>query len=185
MATTTHHVLAISGSLRTGSTSTAVLRTATRVAPRGVTVTLFERLGTLPPFNPDDDVAPLPPAVQTLRAACGAADSLLLSTPEYAGALPGSFKNLLDWTVGGVELSRMPVAWINVSVSPTGAVAAHEELRRVLGFVEADIVDAACIDLAVPRAAVGADGQVEDDALRKRIGEVLRTLAAHARATVT
>jgi chromate reductase, NAD(P)H dehydrogenase (quinone) len=177
----THHVLAISGSLRAGSTSTAVLRTAKHVAPTGVSVTAFEGLATLPPFNPDDDVDPLPAAVQTLRAACGAADSLLLSVPEYAGALPGSFKNLLDWTVGGTELSRMPVGWINVSVSPTGAVAAHEELRRVLGFVEADVVDAACADIAVPRAAVGDDGLVTEDALRKRVVDVLRALAAHAR----
>ena len=180
---TNHHVLAISGSLRSGSTSTSVLRTAKQVAPRAVSVTIFEGLGQLPPFNPDDDIDPLPPGVQTLRAACGAADSLLLSTPEYAGALPGSFKNLLDWTVGGTELSGLPVAWINVSVSPTGAVAAHEELRRVLGFVEADVVDAACIDLAVPRASVGPDGLVEPGPLRDRIGEVLKALAAHARAT--
>jgi chromate reductase len=177
-----HHVLAVSGSLRTGSTSTAVLRTAVAVAPKGVTVTMFDALGTLPPFNPDDDVDPLPNAVATLRAACGAADSLLLSTPEYAGALPGSFKNLLDWTVGGTELSAKPVGWINVSVSPTGAVGAHEELRRVLGFVQADVVDAACADLAVPRAAVGDDGLVEPGPLRDRIVEVLRALAAHARA---
>jgi chromate reductase len=180
-----HHVLAISGSLRAGSTSTAVLRTAARVAPPGVSVTVFEGLGALPPFNPDDDIDPLPPGVQTLRAACGAAGSLLLSTPEYAGALPGSFKNLLDWTVGGVELSGMPVAWINVSVSPTGAVAAHEELRRVLGFVSADVVDEACADLAVPRAAVGPDGLVEEGPLRDRIVDVLRSLAGHARAALT
>ncbi|WP_306796085.1 NAD(P)H-dependent oxidoreductase [Nocardia sp. XZ_19_369] len=26
--------------------------------------------------------------------------SVLFCTPEYAGTLPGSLKNLLDWTVG-------------------------------------------------------------------------------------
>ena len=48
---------------------------------------------------------------------------MLFSTPEYAGALPGSFKNLLDWTVGGGETYGMPVGWVNVSgpASPTGA----------------------------------------------------------------
>jgi NAD(P)H-dependent FMN reductase len=40
---------------------------------------------------------------------------VLFCTPEYAGALPGSFENLLDWTVGGGEMYRKPVAWINAS----------------------------------------------------------------------
>jgi NAD(P)H-dependent FMN reductase len=39
------------------------------------------------------------PAVVELRAAIAASDAVLFSTPEYAGALPGSFKDLLDWTV--------------------------------------------------------------------------------------
>ena len=32
----------------------------------------------------------------------------MFCTPEYAGGLPGSFKNLLDWTVGGGEIYRKP-----------------------------------------------------------------------------
>lgn len=51
----------------------------------------------LPHFDPDDDRegAPPPPPVAELRAEVATADALLLTTPEYAGALPGSFKNLL------------------------------------------------------------------------------------------
>jgi chromate reductase len=176
----THHVLAISGSLRIGSANTALVRTAAQVAPPRTTVTVFERLAELPPFNPDADTHPLPPEVESLRAALATADAVLFSTPEYAGALPGAFKNLLDWTVGGVELSGKPVAWVNPSVSPTGAVGAHEELRRVLAFVKADVVEEACTDLPVPRAAVGPDGLLDDASLRSRIAEVVGILAAHA-----
>ena len=62
-----------------------------------------------------------------------------LCTPEYAGALPGSFKNLLDWTVGGGQTYGMPVAWINVSgaAAPTGGADAHDSLRKVLGYTGA------------------------------------------------
>jgi len=94
-------VLMVSGSLRHGSTNTAMLETARACAPDGVEAVLYEGLDALPHFNPDDDVEPLHPAVAELRAAIDAADALLFSTPEYAGALPGSFKNLLDWTIGG------------------------------------------------------------------------------------
>ncbi|MGC4939222.1 NADPH-dependent FMN reductase [Kribbella sp. DT2] len=60
---TPFHVLLISGSTRSGSTNTAVLRTAAGVAPEGITTTLFDGLADLPAFNPDDDHDPLHPAV--------------------------------------------------------------------------------------------------------------------------
>jgi hypothetical protein len=107
-------ILLISGSTRGGSTNTAALRTAGAVAPAQVTARLYDGLAGLPAFNPDDDHEPLPPAAAGLRREIAAADALVFCTPEYAGTLPGSFKNLLDWTVGGVEVSGKPVAWINV-----------------------------------------------------------------------
>ena len=110
-------LLLISGSLRGGSTNSATMRTAAALAPDGVEATIYDGMGRLPHFNPDDDPADgvgLDPEVTTLRAALAEADALLLSTPEYAGALPGSFKNLLDWTVGGGQTYEMPVAGINV-----------------------------------------------------------------------
>ena len=72
-------------------------------------------MGALPHFSPDDDGDDLPAAVRELRAATGRAEALLVCTPEYAGALPGAFKNLLEWLVGGGEAYRKPIAWINVS----------------------------------------------------------------------
>ena len=98
------HLLFVSGSTRAGSTNTAVLRTAQTVLPAGVTSVLYAGLAELPAFNPDDDYAPLPPTVADLRQHIAAANAVVFCTPEYAGALPGSFKNLLDWTVGGGEM---------------------------------------------------------------------------------
>ncbi len=173
-------ILLISGSLRSGSTNTAVLRTTAVVAPAGVDTVLFDRLDRLPHFNPDDDAEPLDAAVADLRSSIGAADAVLFSTPEYAGALPGSFKNLLDWSVGGGEIYGKPVAWINASAfGPTGAADAHDSLRKVLGYTGADIVEAACVQIPVPRDAIGDDGLVSDPALREQIAGVLTTLAAH------
>src|SRR3954453_17642680 len=86
-------LLLISGSLRDGSTNTALLRTAQAI---DADTELFARMGELPHFNPDDDGDDLPAAVVELRAAVGRADAALVCTPEYAGALPGSFKNLLE-----------------------------------------------------------------------------------------
>jgi NAD(P)H-dependent FMN reductase len=175
-------LLLVSGSLRAGSTNTAVLRTAQVVAPPGTSATLFDGLARLPHFNPDNDTDPLDPAVVELRSAIEAADGLLLSTPEYAGALPGSFKNLLDWVVGGVEISRKPTGWINASSSPTGAAGAHASLRTVLGYVDADVVEAACAHIPVRHGAAGPDGTITEPDVRTRIADVVRALVDHAAA---
>lgn len=173
-------ILLISGSLRAGSTNTALLRTAQIVAADRMDALMYEGLGRLPHFNPDDDSNPLCPAVADLRTRIAEADALLFSTPEYAGALPGSFKNLLDWTVGGGETYGMPVAWINASGSPTGAADAHRSLRTVLGYTGSDIVEEACAHIPVARSALGSDGLIADEVIRHQIADALRALTSHA-----
>lgn len=144
---------------------------------------VFNGLARLPHFNPDDDTDPLDPAVVDLRSAIDMADGLLLSTPEYAGALPDSFKNLLDWLVGGVEISRKPTGWINASSSPTGAAGAHASVRTVLGYVDADVVDAACAHIPVRHDAIGPDRTITEPAIRTQIAAVVHALADHALST--
>jgi chromate reductase, NAD(P)H dehydrogenase (quinone) len=176
-------LLLISGSLRGGSTNSATLRTAAALAPAGVEAEIYDGMGRLPHFNPDDDPADgigLDPEVATLRAALAGADALLLSTPEYAGALPGSFKNLLDWTVGGGQTDGMPVAWINVSgaAAPSGGADAHDSLRKVLDYTGAQIVEDACLRLPLAREDVGADGLIVPAAAREQIVSAVEALAA-------
>jgi chromate reductase len=168
----------VSGSLRNGSTNSAALRTARREAPDGVRATLYEGMASLPAFNPDLDGDPLPPTVVELRRQIRTSDALLFSTPEYAGDLPGSFKNLLDWTVGDAQpgsIHTKPVAWVNVAVR--GAPHTHESLRRVLGYVGADIIEPACRALPVTSAMVADDGLVADRRVQLRLSETLESLA--------
>jgi len=102
----------------------------------------------------------------------------VFSTPEYAGALPGSFKNLLDWTIGDdhpAAIHEKPVAWFNVSTR--GAAAAHRSLRMVLGYAHADIVEDACLETPVPGTLVDGRGVVADEGVRHRIATALGALA--------
>ncbi|MFG2717120.1 NADPH-dependent FMN reductase [Streptomyces sp. NPDC048416] len=139
-------------------------------------------MGALPHFNPDDDTDPLPAEVVRLRTLIASADALLICTPEYAGDLPGSFKNLLDWTVGGVEISDKPVGWVNASVAPTGAAGAHAALRTVLGYTGARIVDPAAVHIPVPRDAIAPSGTITDPASRAALTGAITTLLSAARA---
>jgi chromate reductase, NAD(P)H dehydrogenase (quinone) len=177
--------LLVSGSLRAASTNTALLRAAAACAPEGVEASLYEQMARLPHFNPDDDAegAVIAPAVTDLRSAVSAADALLVSTPEYAGALPGAFKNLLEWTVGDAGLYGKPVAWLNAAAAsaPTGGADAHDSLRKVLGYVGAEIVEQACAHIGVPRATLDSEGLIADAAIRERAASALDALAAHLR----
>jgi chromate reductase len=151
------------------------------VAPEGVSTTLYAGLDRLPHFNPDDDAegVTVPPAVAEMRAEVGRADAILFCTPEYAGALPGSFKNLLEWNVGADKIYRLPVAWVNVA-GPGRGETAHDSLRKVLGYVGAELVEDACVRIPVSHDALGPDGLIADDGIRGEVVAVLETLAAHA-----
>jgi NAD(P)H-dependent FMN reductase len=176
-------VLLICGSLRGGSTNLAVLRKASELAGENVTTAVYGGMATLPHFSPDDDRGgqPVPTAVAQLRSEIAAADTLLLCTPEYAGALPGALKNLPEWTVGDAGTYRKPVAWINASgpAAPTGGADAHDSLRKVLANVHADIVEVACRRIPLTRDAVGRDGTVLDPAAREQIAQALAALVRY------
>lgn len=177
-------ILMVCGSVRAGSTNAAVLRAARDLVGDDVTAEMYDGIASLPHFNPDDDREgePVAAAVAQLRAAIGAADALLICTPEYAGALPGALKNLLEWTVGDAGTYRKPVAWINAAgpAAPTGAADAHDSLRRVLGYVDADSTMSACARIPVTRDAVGEDGTIVDTAIRGAITGAVAALARHA-----
>ncbi len=168
-------VALVSGSTRAGSGNTAALRTAAVVAPDGVRAVFYPGLTQLPAFVPDGEQGP---AVAALRGQLAGADAVLFCTPEYAGTLPGSFKNLLDWTVGTGELYGKPVAFINVAAPGRGA-GAEATLRVVLGYVAAEIIEAACTRIFVARDTVGADGLIADPAVRDALAGVLAAIAAH------
>ena len=173
-------ILAISGSLRTGSFNTALVRTARDLAPAGVEVEPYEGLGSIPAFNEDRE-AVLPEPVQELNRLIREADALLVATPEYNGGVPGALKNALDWASrphGEAALVAKPAAVVGASTTAYGAQWAQEQVRRALTLSGAVVIDA---ELAVPRAGeriVG--GEVVDSATRAGLAEVIADLAEAA-----
>ena len=173
-------IVIVSGSTRAGSTNTAALRTAAELEVPGVVATLWERLVDVPAFVPDDGAEP-PAAVAELRHLLATADAVVFCTPEYAGTLPGSLKNAIDWLVSSGELYRKPVAWINVG-APGRGTGAEATLVSVLGYVAADVITTACTRIPVGRDMVGPDGIVRDPGVRARLTAQLGAVADHVRA---
>jgi NAD(P)H-dependent FMN reductase len=101
-------------------------------------VEIWDGLGDLPHFTPDDDGgAP----VASLRAAITSADALLVATPEYAGGMPGSLKNALDWLVGSGELYDKLVAVVSAAPSPERGHRARRWVEEVVAMQGGHVVD--------------------------------------------
>lgn len=126
------NLLALSGSLRAASTNTSLLRALSAQARPPVHVTLFSGLADLSLFSPDREGDRTPAPVLAFAAAIKAADGLVIACPEYVHALPGAFKNAIDWLVSREEIIDKPIALLHASHRGDEVLA---DLRRVLGTV--------------------------------------------------
>jgi chromate reductase, NAD(P)H dehydrogenase (quinone) len=145
-------VLGISGSLRSGSHNTSLLREAGRHMRDGVEYAIYDGLREIPPYDEDLDAQGTPAAVADLKQAIAEADGVLFATPEYNSSIPGQLKNAIDWVsrpFATNPLRNKPVAVIGSSTGMFGAMWAQAELRKVLAATGARVVDA---ELSVPKA---------------------------------
>ena len=176
-------VLAISGSLRSGSYNTALLRALREEAPADVEIELWRGLKEIPPYDADDDVVPGPETVEALRELVREVDAVFFATPEYNSSIPGALKNALDWVSRPVATNVMqnkPVAVIGASAGMFGAVWAQAELRKVLGATGARVAEG---EVAVGHAMdrFDANGRLNEPNLEEEVREVAATLIADAK----
>ena len=176
-------ILGISGSLRSQSYNTNLLRAAAELLPPGVALELWDGLKAVPPYDQDDDVRPAPEPVEAIRSAIAGADAVLFATPEYNSSVPGVLKNGLDWVSRPLKtnaLRNKPVAVVGASTGAFGAVWSQAELRKVLAAIGARVVEG---DVAVGHAPSRFDesGRLTDDQTREQLAEVLLALVAEAR----
>ena len=156
----TTRLLTVCGSLQQRSANRAVLAVVLEHArASGATVDDFDGLAAIPPFNPDRGDAP-GVAVDDWRARIGAADAVVIASPEYAGSLAGVVKNALDWVVGSGELYRRPVGLVSAGTS--GGIEARAALVRTLTWQGAHVV--ASLGIEAPRTRTDATGAIDEPA---------------------
>ena len=126
------NILAISGRLRRASTNMALLMALAAQASPPLQITVFAGWAQLPPFNPDHEGPLTSDAVLDFARTVARVEGIIIACPEYVHALPGAFKNAIDWLVSGQEIIHKPIALLHASRRGADVLA---DLRRVLGTV--------------------------------------------------
>jgi chromate reductase, NAD(P)H dehydrogenase (quinone) len=166
------NILAVAGSLRAASINAAFCRAASRLAPPGLHITVYDALGSLPAFNTDLESDP-PHSVTLFREAVGATDGLIIASPEYAHGVSGVLKNALDWLVSYEGFVAVPVAVINTSPR---AHHAYDSLLEVLKTMSATLVPQASISVPLLGACTTEAQMVSTPEIARQIRGALVAL---------
>lgn len=176
--TTSLTIVGLPGSLRSGSFNRKLLRAAAELNPAGASIEVFEEVTAIPLFNEDVEAVTGhgPESVRELRRRIGAADGLLIATPEYNQSVPGVLKNMLDWLSrpGPAEvLIGKPVAVIGASGGPWGTRIAQATLRQMLIACEAVVMPGPALYARKADALFDESGRLTDAVTREKLVAVL------------
>jgi chromate reductase len=173
-------VAGIAGSLRAGSLNKGLLRTAVELAPAGMEIAVFERLGDIPPYNDDVFTKGDPEPVADMKAFIKAADAMLISTPEYNYGVPGVLKNAIDWASrpsGNCVLNRKPAALMGCSPGLGGTIRAQHALRQSFVFTDTYVMCQPEIKLPAAAKLFDEGGKLIDETTRQYVEKFLDAFA--------
>jgi chromate reductase len=175
---------AVAGSLRRRSFNRALLRAAIELAPPGMTIRTFERLGEIPPYDADVEDAGIPAIVEQWKDFIGGADAVLVVTPEYNYGVPGVLKNAIDWASRpptSSPLAGKPAGIMGASRGSSGTIRAQLHLRQNFIFTQTLVMLRP--EVYIQRAAekFDADLRLSDEKTREVVATFLAALAAWTR----
>lgn len=180
-------ILGISGSLRTGSFNTSLLRAAVELAPEGVSIETATIRG-IPVYDGDVEAEHgIPESVAILKERIASADGVLLVTPEYNNSLPGAFKNAIDWTTRPAsDIARVwrgrKVALIGASPGNFGTILSQEAWLPVLRTLGTHPWFGGRLMVSRASSVFDADGNLIDETLRERLQKFVHGFVEFVRA---
>lgn len=174
-------IIAISGSLRAASTNSALLAALAANAPADCHVQVYDGLGRLPIFNPDDEGDRTPPEAARLIEMITRADGVIVSCPEYAHGVPGGMKNALDWLVSRDAAVGKPAMLVHASPRSLYARAALAEIMRTMSFA---MYEGALEIALLGKKPAEMEMILSEDASRQAMRDAVRGFAGFIRANM-
>ncbi len=171
-------ILGLAGSLRRASLHRGLVRAARELAPEGVAVEPYEKLGEIPFFNQDVEDEGDPAPVRDLKEKIREADAILIATPEYDYAIPGALTTALDWALRSPSpLRHKPVGIVGASPGGAGTARGQMVLRQILLHAPAYVVPEPQMLIPYSREKFDVEtGDLTDDQTRERIRRFLDAL---------
>ncbi|MFB7160063.1 NADPH-dependent FMN reductase [Lysinibacillus sp. NPDC056232] len=169
-------IIAISGSIREGSSNTNILKALAAFIPESIDYSIYNGIQDLPHFNPDIDGTEPPAVVESFRKTLAESDALIICTPEYAKSVPGVLKNALEWLVSSAELYKKPVAVITASPAITGGDKAHESLLLTLGMLDTNIVEDGSLLVPSVGTKFNDNATVKDESTKQSLIDLINSL---------
>lgn len=172
-------ILGISGSLRSQSYNTALLKVAKSLAGDGVELEIATLHG-IPLYDGDlEQREGIPDAVKALKDRILANDGLLLSTPEYNNGIPGVFKNAIDWlSRPGADIPKIfgdrPVAVMGASPGGFGTILSQNAWLPVLKTLGTRHWSGGRLMLSRAHTLIDENGDIKDEATRKLLSGFLQ-----------
>lgn len=179
-------ILGISGSLRSASLNTALLRAAQALSITGVELEIATLHG-IPLYDGDlEQREGIPAAVTALKEKVIASQGVILATPEYNSSVPGVLKNAIDWLSRPPEdIPRVyggrPFALIGATPSGFGTILSQNAWLGVLRHLGTRQWAGR---MMVSRAGqvFDAGGRLTDEAVAGQLREFVAKFAADAAA---
>ncbi|MEM8591075.1 MAG: NAD(P)H-dependent oxidoreductase [Pseudomonadota bacterium] len=173
-----HHLLGISGSLRTAATNTMLIHAAKAAFdPAEFTLGSID----LPLYNGDvEEAEGIPASVQTLADQIADADAVIISTPEYNKILSGALKNALDWVsrTEGAPFRGKPVAIMSAAAGRAGGERGQWTLRLALGPFGARVIPGPEFHLAASYEQFDDQGALKSELYQKTMNDLMAALKA-------
>ncbi|PWU17022.1 MAG: NADPH-dependent FMN reductase [Verrucomicrobia bacterium] len=176
-------IVGLSGSLRTGSFNTALLRAAATLMPEGSEL-LVKTIHGIPLYDGDLEASSgIPAPVRDLGTAIANADGLLLVTPEYNNSIPGPFKNTIDWLSridddANPVFTGKPVAIIGASPGGFGTLLSQNAWLPVLRTLETLPWFGGRLLASRAAGLFDAQGNLTDESTKKKLREFLAGFTA-------
>jgi chromate reductase len=172
-------VVGFAGSLRQGSFNRALLRAAVELAPERMAIETLD-IADIPLYNADVEAQGDPEPVAAFKRAIGAADGLLIATPEYNLGVPGVTKNVIDWASRpprNAVLDGKPVAVMGATPGMGGTARGQSQLRQAFVFTNSYAMPQP--EVLVRRASdlFDADGRLTDEPTRAHLVKFLNAFA--------
>ena len=173
------NIVGISGSLRTHSYNSGLLRASLEAAPEGSSLTIGSIKG-IPLYNADlEEAEGVPKVVEDLKDLIASADGLLMATPENNNSIPGVLKNAVDWLTRPPKdrariFGNLPVGLMGVTPGSFGTAFSQYAWLPVLRVLGTQVWSGRLLWVSGATGKFDKEGNLTDDGVKGQLVKYMK-----------